>query len=133
MANCLLVGCSRLLVGAAITALVSKPGHLRPQLGSYDRTRGIEDRTRGSETPDRDYVQLRHFIYFSPSSASAEREYGILEPKFPDGGHCQSVLRRPILKFNWSTRRQIKNAIVYYNVPGQMSSPRIHLICAFEQ
>ena len=28
------------------------------------------------------------------SSASGEGEYGILEPKFPDGGHCQSVLRR---------------------------------------
>ena len=40
------------------------------------------------------YVQLSHFIYFSPSSASTEGEYGILEPKFPDGGHCQSVLRR---------------------------------------
>ena len=35
--------------------------------------------------------QLSHFIYFS---ASTEGEYGILEPKFPDGGHCQSVLRR---------------------------------------
>ena len=40
------------------------------------------------------YVQLSHFIYFSPSSASTEGEYGILEPKFTDGGHCQSVLRR---------------------------------------
>ena len=53
---------------------------------------GVLDRTRGPHTAH--YVQLRHFIYFSPSSASTEGEYGILEPKFHDGGHCQSVLRR---------------------------------------
>ena len=55
---------------------------------------GVEDRTRGSGTIDRDYVQSRHFIYVSPSSASAEGEYGILEPKFPDGGQCQCFWRR---------------------------------------
>ena len=27
------------------------------------------------------------------------REYGILEAKFPDGGHCQSVLRRQWVLF----------------------------------
>ena len=55
-------------------------------------SQGSEDHTCGPHTAH--YVQLRHFIYFSPSSASTEGEYGILEPKFPDGGHCQSVLRR---------------------------------------
>ena len=52
---------------------------------------GVLDRTRGPHTAH--YVQLRHFIYFSPSSASTEGEYGLLEPKFHDGGHCHSVLR----------------------------------------
>ena len=60
---------------------MSKPGHLKPKvLTRGPKTApGVADCTRGSETPDRDYVQLRHFIYFSPSSASAEGEYGILE------------------------------------------------------
>ena len=63
-------------------------------------TRGPKTAPGGSKTtpgvlgPYTETVQLRHFIYFSPSSASGEGEYGILEPKFPDGGHCQSVLRR---------------------------------------
>ena len=56
----------------------SQPGILRPHPGPHTAH----------------YVQLSHFIYFSPSSASTEGEYRILEPKFPDSGHCQSVLRR---------------------------------------
>ena len=59
----------------------SQPGILRPHPGPHTAVTAH-------------YVQLSHFIYFSPSSASTEGEYGILEPKFPDGGHCQSVLRR---------------------------------------
>ena len=58
---------------------------------------GVLDRTRGPHTAH--YVQLRHFIYFSPSSASTEGEYGILEPEFHDGGHCQSALRRQCVLF----------------------------------
>ena len=52
---------------------------------------GVLDLTRGPHTAH--YVQLRHFIYYSPSSASTEGEYGILEAKFHDGGNW-SVLRR---------------------------------------
>ena len=34
------------------------------------------------------YVQLSHFIYFSPSSASTEEEYGILDTTFTASVFC---------------------------------------------
>ena len=74
-------------------------------------SQGSEDQTCGPHTAH--YVQLRHFIYFSPSSASTEGEYGILEPKFPDGGHCQSVLRRQWVLFTSTLNVRVEGTSVF--------------------
>ena len=70
------------------------------------------------------YVQLSHFIYFSPSSsASTEGEYGILEPKFPDGGHCQSVLRRQWVLFTSTLNVRVEGTSALRDMRATRSTP----------
>ena len=69
------------------------------------------------------YVQLSHFIYFSPSSASTEGEYGILEPKFPDGGHCQSVLRRQWVRFTSTLNVRVEGTSALRDMRATRSTP----------
>ena len=73
------------------------------QPGSWDRT---QDHTMYSWAT----------LFISLLKCLTEGEYGILEPKFPDGGHCQSVLRRQCVLFTFHPQCQGRRHLRFYMI-----------------